>query len=62
MLLAILNKEMQVKKKHLELEYGQINDNFRFLAEVRLKPLALVSPLGAVAVSRSPTPDWRQVH
>ena len=32
------------------LEYEQINENIRFLAEVRFKLLALVPALGGVAV------------
>ena len=35
---------------NLELEYTQINENFRFLAEVRFKLLALVPTLGGAAV------------
>jgi len=34
----------------LSEEYEQINENFRFLAEVRFKLLALIPPLGGVAV------------
>lgn len=34
----------------LELEYEQINENFRFLANVRFKLLALVPTLGGAAV------------
>jgi len=36
--------------KKLELEYEQINENIRFLADVRFKLLALVPALGGVAV------------
>lgn len=35
---------------HLDLEYTQINNNIRFLAEVRFKLLALLPTLGGVAV------------
>ena len=38
------------KHPYLELEYTQINNNFRFLAEVRFKLLALVPILGGAAV------------
>jgi hypothetical protein len=38
------------KHSNLELEYTQINNNFRFLAEVRFKLLALVPILGGAAV------------
>jgi hypothetical protein len=43
---------VEEKNKHLnlELEYGQINDNFRFLAEVRFKLLALVPAVGGAAI------------
>ena len=43
---------MEEHNKHpnLELEYTQINNNFRFLAEVRFKLLALVPILGGAAV------------
>src|SRR5438046_2284643 len=36
--------------KKLELEYEQINENFRFLADVRFKLLALVPILGGAAI------------
>lgn len=36
--------------QHFSDEYEQINENFRFLAEVRFKLLALIPPLGGVAV------------
>lgn len=42
--------EQTNKHPNLELEYAQINENFRFLAEVRFKLLALVPTLGGVAV------------
>jgi hypothetical protein len=43
--------QMEETNKHpnLELEYTQINENFRFLAEVRFKLLALVPTLGGAA-------------
>ena len=34
----------------LELEYSQVNENFRMLAEIRFKLLAFVPALGGVAV------------
>jgi hypothetical protein len=33
-----------------EIEYGQVNDNIRALADIRFKLLALLPPLGSVAV------------
>lgn len=42
--------EKNNKQANLELEYSQINNNFRFLAEVRFKLLALVPILGGAAV------------
>jgi hypothetical protein len=35
---------------HLDLEYTQVNNNIRFLAEVRFKLLALLPTLGGAAV------------
>jgi hypothetical protein len=42
--------EQRDQHKKLELEYEQVNENFRFLADVRFKLLALVPILGGAAV------------
>jgi hypothetical protein len=42
---------------HLDPEYTQINNNIRFLAEVRFKLLALLPALGGAAVPGSLRPE-----
>ena len=41
---------MSKNHSHLDLEYAQINDNIRFLADVRFKLLGLLPVVGGVAV------------
>lgn len=43
-------KEPTEDHAHLELEYAQINENFRFFADVRFKLLAFLPTLGGIAV------------